>query len=463
MADVLHDLLERLDAVFARYVAFPSTAARHAVVAWVVHCHVIDAFDSTPRLAVLSPEKGSGKTRVMEVIEIHVPNPMLTVNVSAAALFRKVAEEGVTTVLLDEADTYLGMRVAKEHEDIRGLVNAGHRRGAKAMRAAIGAKGVKVEEFDAFAPVALAGIGDLPDTIIDRSVVIAMRRRRADETVEPFRWRKAERAAEALRGELAEWAAGAVAELEDVEPEMPPGIVDRPADVWEPLIILGDAAGEPWATRIRAAAVELNQLRAQRDPSLGVQLLRDCRRVFTDATVDRLPTEALVDALVALEDAPWGDLRGKQLDARGLARRVAKYDVKPRQHRFGDDTRKGYLLEDFHDAWARYLPTEDVAVSGLPDSVRGPDESVSDVSDVSDLQPQDAGLFRSREEEGGGEVEELSLEGPGLAAPETGKQAKQPERDDLCTECQERPAGSFSGGICVQCSAEGAEATEAFG
>jgi hypothetical protein len=453
---VLASLLDRVDDVFTRYVAFPSDAARYAVVAWVAHCHAVDAFDSTPRLAVLSPEKGSGKTRVMEVIELHVPNPMLTVNVSAAALFRKVAEPGVTTVLLDEADTYLGVRVAKEHEDIRGLVNAGHRRGAKAMRAAIGAKGVKVEEFDAFAPVALAGIGDLPDTIIDRSVVIAMRRRRADETVEPFRWRKAERAAEHLRGELTEWANGAVADLEDVEPDMPPGIVDRPADVWEPLIVIGDAAGEPWSTRIRSAAVELNQLRAERDPSLGIQLLRDCRRVFTAAGVDRLPTEQLVDGLVALDDAPWGDLRGKSLDARGLARRIAKYEVKPRQHRFGDDTRKGYLTEDFHDAWARYLTADP---GGSPVANSTPAEPVSVVSVVSVPQPQEGALFRSREKVEGGEVEEIHSETLDLTVPETGKQAKQAERDDLCPVCDERPSSSFAvGGMCAPCSSEMATA-----
>ena len=110
---------------------------------------------------------------------------MHTVNLSAAALFRKVSE-GRCTLLLDEADTYLGTRVAKDHEDLRGLVNAGHRRGAVAYRCVID-KGVRVEEFPAFCPVALAGIGDLPDTILDRSVVVAMKRRAPGEHVEPFR------------------------------------------------------------------------------------------------------------------------------------------------------------------------------------------------------------------------------------------------------------------------------------
>lgn len=451
MDHVLADLLDRLDATLERYVAFPSTAARHAVAAWVVHCHAIDAFESTPRLAVLSPEKGSGKTRLLEVLDLHVPGALSTVNVSAAALFRRVAADGITTLLLDEADTFLGLRVAQDHEDLRGLINAGHRRGAKVLRAAVGGKGVTVEEFDAFAAVALAGIGDLPDTIMDRSIVVAMRRRRADETVEPFRYKRAALAADNLRGEIEEWAARAVDALEDVEPDMPAGIVDRPADVWEPLIVIGDAAGDPWSTRIRAAAVELNNLRTQRDPSLGVQLLRDCRRVFTEADTDRMSTEDLVAALVALEESPWGDLRGKPLDARGLARRVQKYDVRPRQHRFGDDTRKGYLREDFYDAWARYLPPEPGATTATP-------EPVSDVSDVSVLRPPEETLFPSEEEEVGGGFPAEVVGGVAPSSAETGKQAKQGSQVELCVECGERPAGSFNHDYCARCSAEIAEA-----
>ena len=75
-------------------------------------------------------------------------------------------------VATDEVDTFPSPRSGQQHEELRGLVNAGHRRGAVAHRCVV-EKGVKVEEFPAFAPAALAGIGDLPDTILDRSVVVA--------------------------------------------------------------------------------------------------------------------------------------------------------------------------------------------------------------------------------------------------------------------------------------------------
>lgn len=346
-------ILDQVDALLSRYVAFPSDEARWAVAAWVMHAWVVDAFDSTPRLALLSPEKGSGKTRTLEVVELVVPKPMHTVNISAAALFRMI-EQGPVTLLLDEADTYLGFKVSKEHEDLRGLVNAGHRRGAVAFRCELGGKNPVVKEFPAFAPVALAGIGDLPDTILDRSVVVAMRRRSANEVVAPFRRRNADREVADLVDWLQWWATENLDVLTDAEPVMPPGITDRPADVWEPLVIIGDHASGVWSDRLRRAAVVLNQARQERDPSLGVQLLSDCRDLFADR--DRFSTDELLERLVAIDERPWGDLRGKPLDARGLARRLRPFDVRPGDHRFGETTRKGYLRSDFHDAWSRYLP-----------------------------------------------------------------------------------------------------------
>jgi hypothetical protein len=287
---------------------------------------------------------------------------MHAVNMSAAALFRVVADRQ-PTLLLDEADTYLGNSIAKQHEDIRGLINAGHRRGATAYRGEVSGRTVAVVEFPAFAACALAGIGDLPDTILDRSVIVAMKRRAPYEHVEPFRERLARPLAQSLRERLEEWAAFNVEHLTADWPELPAGIVDRAADVWEPLIAIADCAGGHWPALAREAAVQLNRARAERDPSLGVQLLADTKRVFDDQDVDRLPSEVLVTALTNLEESPWGDLRGKPLDVRGLARRLRKYEVRPEVHRFADGAKRGYLREDFHDAWVRYLPDQVAGVT----------------------------------------------------------------------------------------------------
>ena len=161
-----------LDAVYeftGRFVAYPSDSAHVAHVLWIAHAHLMNAWDSTPRLAFLSPEPASGKTRALEVTELLVPNAVEAINVSPAYLFRKVGDdEAKPTILYDEIDTVFGPK-AKENEEIRALLNAGHRRGAVAGRCVVNGKKVTTEEISAYCAVALAGLGWLPDTILDAS------------------------------------------------------------------------------------------------------------------------------------------------------------------------------------------------------------------------------------------------------------------------------------------------------
>lgn len=420
------DLLDAIGNLLARFVAFPSDAARDAIALWIVHAHAVEAFESTPRLALLSPEKGSGKTRTLEVIALLVPNPLHAVNISAAALYRLVADKQ-PTLLLDEADSYLGNVISKQHEDLRGLINAGHRRGATVYRGEVSGKTVKVVEFPAFAACALAGIGDMPDTILDRSVIIPMKRRAPHEQIEPFRERLVRADAHKLRDRIAAWAAEHTDDLRDTWPDMPDGIEDRAADVWEALIAIADRAGGDWPERARAAAVTINNARLDRDPSLGILLLADCQRLFDEQDADRLTTEALVQALIDLDESPWGDLRGKPIDARGLARRVKKYGVRPADHRFDDAVLKGYRREDFHDAWTRYLPNvAAVALVAHPERETGAeaDEAVALFADeLGDVLPSIPRNPTINEENGGGSR-------PRASTSEEGQQAQHEQPHD---------------------------------
>jgi hypothetical protein len=381
------ELLDQVAAMLGRYIAFPSPATLTAVTLWAAHCHAVAAFESTPRLALLSPEKGSGKTRTLEVLELLVPRPMHAVNATAAALFRAV-EAHQPTLLFDEADTYFGPMARGEHEELRGLVNAGHRKGAVAYRCVGEPARMEVKAFPAFCAVAIAGIGDLPPTILDRAVLVRMRRRAPGEHVEPFRRRKAAKVGDELREALAGWMKAHADQLADAEPEMPAGLVDRPADVWEALLAIADLAGGPCPARSRKAALELNAARVEADPSLGVALLRDTRAVFDEA--DALATEELLKRLCALDESPWGDLRGKPLDARGLARRLKPYEVRPTTIRVGDATPKGYRRQDLADAWTRYLPDtpETSATTETPQA-----SAVAPVADVADSQGETGALF----------------------------------------------------------------------
>ncbi|MEU5140731.1 DUF3631 domain-containing protein [Streptomyces sp. NPDC021139] len=355
-------LLNEVEAFHRRFNVFPHEAAFVAVTLWDAHAHLLDCFDSTPRIAFLSPEPGSGKTRALEIVETLVPQPMTAVNASAAALFRSVSSgNGKPTILFDEIDTVFGPK-AGDNEELRGFLNAGHRRTGVTYRC-IGDGGQQtVQAFPSYCAVAVAGLGSLPDTIMSRAVVIRMRRRARNEKVEPFRARVHEAEGHKLRDQLATWAEQARASVVGAWPGMPEGVTDRPADVWEPLLAIADAAGGDWPERAREACVTLvTASKANDKGSLGVRLLTDLRD-HVMAGIDRLPTVAILDRLNALDDAPWADLHGKPLDNRRLSRMLAEYmtaDNEPiasRNIKTAGSVLKGYYSADLWDAWARYCP-----------------------------------------------------------------------------------------------------------
>jgi len=388
-------LLDDVREFLARFVVYPSDHAQIAHVLWIAHAHLMDAWESTPRIAFLSPEPASGKTRSMEVSELLVPNPVAAVNVTPAYLFRKVgSEDGPPTILFDEIDTVFGPK-AKENEEIRALLNSGHRRGAVAGRCVVRGKTVETEEISSYAAVALAGLGWLPDTILSRSVIVRMRRRAPDEIVEPFRRRVHAPIGEALRRRLAGWAAAILKAATEARPQMPDGVEDRNADIWGPLLAVAEIAGSHWVRLARKAAAALVAVAREVEPSLNVRLLADLRTVF--GAEEQLATKKILAELCLIEDAPWGDMKGKPITDNQLARRLKNYGVKSKTIRLGNDRfAKGYVRAELHDVWRRYLPrlpSSDKDVTGVT-PVTEPDLWVLDVTPVTpqglNVTPSDA-------------------------------------------------------------------------
>ncbi|MFJ6486278.1 DUF3631 domain-containing protein [Streptomyces sp. NPDC091682] len=355
-------LLDEVEAFHRRFNVFPTEAAYVAVALWDAHAHLLDCFDSTPRLAFLSPEPGSGKSRALEIVETLVPQPLVAANASAPVLFRAVSTlETRPTILFDEVDTIFGPK-AGDNEPLRGFLNAGHHRGAGMWRCVGDGTNQTVQEFPSFCVVAMAGLGSLPDTILTRSVIIRMRRRARNERVQPFRRRLHAPEGHALRDRLAVWADSVRHLVDGVFPEMPDEVTDRPADVWEPLITVADAAGGDWPARARAACAQIVAASKQDDKgSIGIRLLTDLRDHVLNG-IERLPTISVLDRLYALEEAPWADMGGKPLTSRGLAKMLGEYmtgdnkPIEPRNIKSGGAVLKGYYAADLADAWTRYCP-----------------------------------------------------------------------------------------------------------
>lgn len=356
-------MLDDLRVWFDKYVRFPSEHCSVVLALWAVHTWAVPAFYVTPRLVLDSPEPGSGKTRVLELLALVCRSAKLTLSTTTAALYRRIAAAGgmPPTVLQDEADAVFGRTNNPQAEDLRALFNAGYKRGATVDRCEGDSKNMKVVEFPVFAPVALAGIaGNMPSTITTRAVTIHMRRRAPGETVAPFRERDADAEVAELRDRIAEWAHEHISALEAARPEMPEGVEDRPAEVWEALLAIADEAGGRWPNLAREACKHFVLGSDPGELSRGIRLLADVHAVFEgNGRPDAMFSVDLVAGLVADEESEWADMFGKPINQRWLARELKKYGVTSRQVKIRQAGAKGYTVageEGLEQAWVRYLP-----------------------------------------------------------------------------------------------------------
>lgn len=354
----LSDTLNRLHDAFTSYVVFPNPESADATVLWTAASHAQPAWEIATRLHVRAPEKQCGKTRVLEIVQDTSHKPMATMNTTVAALARSISLTDPLTLIVDEADAiWKGKKGQSDHEELRAILNAGHNRLARVLR--WNQMSRKLEELPVFAMVALASIGDLPDTIEDRSVIIRMRRRAPGEEVKGYRSRRDGVPLRKLGKELHERVRAHVNLLHEIEPSMP--VDDRDADNWSSLMAIAEIAGERWSERAWTACETLcAQREALDEQALGVRLLSDLRAIFREAGVTRgMWTEKIIVKLLSIPEAPWADLGyGKVLDDRDLAAYLRRYEVKSKDVKIKGKVKKGYRALDLADPWSRYLPQE---------------------------------------------------------------------------------------------------------
>jgi len=334
-----------------------------AVALWVLHTHAFEAAEVTPYLHITSAEKRSGKTRLLEVLDGLVREPLMTVNISDAALFRMLDRR--PTLLLDECDAIFAL--GSRQEDKRALLNAGHRRSGRVYRCE--PTSLEPRAFDVFSAKALAGIGWLPDTIADRSIEISLQRKLAGEGARPLRHHSFAATALELGTRIERWAPRAIPVLRASEPIAVSGLDDRAADGWEPLLAIAEMAGYQLTELAREAARRLSGPHRQSVSSTGVELLSAVKRAFDSTGADCLATAELILLLSQQEERPyeeWWDSNNNR-PSKGAPRRLAgalrPYRVHPHDLRVGAQIRKGYRKTDFGEPWARNLPHADLSDS----------------------------------------------------------------------------------------------------
>lgn len=343
-ADVMNEVAD----TYTRFVVLPDGAA-DALALWTAHTHCFEAFQCSPRLNVTSPERGCGKTTLRDVLAVLVPRPLLTENLSVAVLFR-IIEAHKPTPLADECDAWL-----RDNEELRGLLNAGHRRGGQALRCE--GEDNEVRAFTVFAPVVLCGIGSLPGTLHDRSIVIRLERAKPGELAARFDSRHTEHEQELCR-KLARFCVDNTARLETCDPSLPSGVFNRLADNWRPLFAIAESIGGNWPQRAVSAFSKLTSREDTDAQGIGAMLLADVWQAFRSSGAVRMFSKSLVESLLQMTDRPWPEAnRGKPITETWLARKLRLFTIAPKLIRVGDAVGRGYELADFQEAVDRYLPT----------------------------------------------------------------------------------------------------------
>ena len=277
-------LLDELHNFIARFVIL----AEHELIAvalWIAFVYCFEAAETSPRLAILSPTKRCGKTRLLELLSMLCPHALAASNLTPSAIFRTIDAENCC-LLIDEADTF-----ARDNPELRGLLNSGHTRPtAYVIRSVpVAEKKWEPQRFSTWAPIAVAAIGTLPDTWLDRSIVIRMKRKHRSDPVERLTRanRTAREQAAALASKLARLAEDRLEALKAAKPSPPALDSDRAVDNWEHLLAIADLAGGVWPKRAREAACAMSGAQAETDNSLSIRLLADIKAVF-DAQPDAI-------------------------------------------------------------------------------------------------------------------------------------------------------------------------------
>jgi putative DNA primase/helicase len=355
LAEVLHEIVGQLQ----RFVVVPKWAAE-TLALWIVHTFAYELRDIATYIGIESPEKECGKSTLITLLSQFVNRAAVSSNISPSAFFR-VIEDLKPTLLIDEADTNL-----RGKDDLAGILNSSYtlatgfvwricydpvRELAQAGEDGDTNSAGHVARYSSWCPKAIAAIGHLHPTLASRCIVIRMQRKTAREECERLKRLNATD----LKRKCARFVGDNAEAIQRADPQMPPDLANRAADVWEPLLVLADLAGGQWPKLARDAALGLTA-RAQDNSPIG-SLLLDIYLAFVLAKVDRMFSRDFVTSLSGHTDRPWLELRrGKPLTETWLAQQLRPYGVKPKTIRIGDDLGKGYMQQEMMETFRRYIP-----------------------------------------------------------------------------------------------------------
>ena len=210
-----------------------------------------------------------------------------------------------------------------------------------------------LKKYSCWCPKVIAMIGQVPDTIADRSIVVKMARKLTTETCAPL----AALDTAHIRARCARFALDARDAIEQHPKMSGDGLNDRATDTFDPLFVIARLAGDEWEQKLRAAALGLCS--AVDVESSGSGLILDIVDLFVECGTEKLFSR---DIVTRLRDGGMKSqtLQYSSLNEHQIARVLRPYGVKPSAMRMGKEVRNGYMASDFREAMKRYVSGEDI-------------------------------------------------------------------------------------------------------
>jgi putative DNA primase/helicase len=384
-------LFAEIETRILQHVVMPKDLA-FVVALWVGQTWIHQHGTYSPILGVTSAERDSGKSTLMGVIAFLVRRSLLSVGVSAAALYRSI-EKWNPTFVVDEADDAF-----VDNPDLRQVINSGWTRGQGVMRCDPDTN--EPRRFPTFCPKAIALKGKkMPDTMLSRTIFIEMKRRLRSEKVDHFRHLDDAGFAR-MRSQLARWAQDCGEPLGLAQPAQPEGFMNRTASNWQLMFAIADSLGEEVGARARTIAQQIAGVTDM--ASAGVALLQDIKTMFEESTLDYLTSKTIIERLTADPEKPWAEWsRGKPITEKGVAGLLHEYRIISRTVGPKGSTAKGYRRADFEDGWERYLPPEAETPEGALDSNILPSACLSPCNDYTFGQKTAVGQDSGRRDKNG--------------------------------------------------------------
>jgi hypothetical protein len=327
-------------------------AVKVATTLWILMTWFIPASHIAPIAWINAPEKRCGKSTLLTLMSRMSKRSLSTSNITGSALFRSI-EQYKPTLFIDEIDTFIN-----DNESIRGVLNAGHSRDNPYIIRCVGDDNEPVP-FNVFGAKAISGIGRIPDTLIDRSISLTLRRKMRDETKKRVRDLPLN-VTNMIQSQLARWSDDNMSSVKEADPVLPISINDRAQDNWQILFKIAMLLGDEWLEKAHKSCMEISGSDSD-EPSSNEQLLSDIKTIFSLTQTNRILSRDLLTELSRDPEMSWSTYNeGKTITLRQIAKKLSAFRISSRDLRAfdinGNEVRgKGYDITDFQDAFSRYL------------------------------------------------------------------------------------------------------------